>query len=423
LKKIFLTAAIAVTACTTAPPPLPVVTPQGEDRYLVDPRLGYTATVPPNVDRQFAAIWSAIESGQLAFARQQLVNLHAKNPGYLPADLAEAAIELRESSPATARSAVKRVQDRAQQPYLAADIYEAEIAAREGNIQQAWDVYSRLSAQADLPEVTKQRIGIIQQKLIDELVTSARTAADPEAVSLLERALAINPSVRDIRMQLVQRLLTMKEWDQARAALDPLLSSEPDQIDVQQSLAEIEIGRGQFEQAIVRYERLARRDSRYAQRLEQVKEQWNAANMPPQFQRAAETEELTRADFAVLLYWKVASIRFAQNLGTPPIAVDIGDIPGREEIIRAIALGILQVDPVTRRVNPSITVNAVALSRYAARTLTARGAVCARGTNDPSKILAQCGVSDPSATLPPESPVSGRIAEQLIDEIDRVLSK
>src|SRR5437762_8009107 len=103
--------------------------------------------------------------------------------------------------------------------------------------------------------------------------------------------------------------------------------------------------------------------------------------MPPQFQRAAETEELTRADFAVLLYWKVASIRFAQNLGTPPIAVDIFDVLGREEIIRAIALGILQVDPVTRRVGPNTPLTASALTRIAARVLNVRGAACAHGIN------------------------------------------
>ena len=131
---------------------------------------------------------------------------------------------------------------------------------------------------------------------------------------------------------------------------------------------------------------------------------------------------MTRADFATLLYWKVGSVRFAQNLGSPPIAVDIGDVLGRDEIIRAIALGILPVDPVTRRVNPGTPVTAGSLTRYAARVLTVRGAACARGTSEPSRILNACSVSDPSITLPPEATISGRAAESVIDEIDRVLS-
>ena len=49
-----------------------------------------------------------------------------------------------------------------------------------------------------------------------------------------------------------------------------------------------------------------------------------------------------------------------------------------------MALGIYQVDPVTRRVGPYSPVNAGALSRIAARLLTLRGATCARG-NDPQK--------------------------------------
>ena len=141
------------------------------------------------------------------------------------------------------------------------------------------------------------------------------------------------------------------------------MNTEADKADVQESLAEIEVGRGQYEQAIQRYERLAKRerDPRYANRLNELKQRWNEENMPPQFRKAIESEVATRADLAVLLYWKLASIRFAQNLGAPPIATDVENATGREEIVRAIALGILQVDPVTRRVSPNAPVTASAL--------------------------------------------------------------
>ena len=71
--------------------------------------------------------------------------------------------------------------------------------------------------------------------------------------------------------------------------------------------------------------------------------------MPAHYRAAADSLAVTRSDFAVLLYWTVPSVRFAQNLGTPQIAVDIEDVAGREEIIRALALGLYDVDPVTRR--------------------------------------------------------------------------
>ena len=80
-------------------------------------------------------------------------------------------------------------------------------------------------------------------------------------------------------------------------------------------------------------------------------------------------------------------------------------------------------NPVTRRVNPGAPVTAGSLTRYAARVLTVRGAPCAHGFSEPSRILNACSVTDPSITLPPEATISGRAAESVVDEIDRVLSK
>ena len=147
-----------------------------------------------------------------------------------------------------------------------------------------------------------------------------------------------------------------------------------------------------------------------------------------QYQKAIESEAIDRSDFAVLLYWKVTSVRFEQNLSAPPIAIDIEGVPGREEIIRAIAIGMYEVDPVTRRVSPLRPINAATLTRLAARLLLVRGASCARAVpyerDDASraaKILAACGISDPSAAGPSDAPVSGRTAAALLDQIEKVL--
>ena len=81
-------------------------------------------------------------------------------------------------------------------------------------------------------------------------------------------------------------------------------------------LAEVDLSRGRYEDAIARYERLVRRggNDAAARRLEQIKLQYAEANMPLQFKRAVEDESITRADLAVLMYWKVSSVRFAQSL-------------------------------------------------------------------------------------------------------------
>jgi hypothetical protein len=187
-------------------------------------------------------------------------------------------------------------------------------------------------------------------------------------------------------------------------------------------LAEIDVGRRRYQEAIVRYDRLARRtkEPRYARRLDEIKEEWSMANMPPQYRQALESSALTRSELAVLLYWTVPSIRFAQNLGSPPIAIDIENVAGREEIIRAIAIGLFDIDPVTRRVSPFRTVTAERLSRHLARVLQLRGASCTRGVAS-EKVLSACNVTDPLATLPEDATVTGRDAAKMLADVARAL--
>jgi thioredoxin-like negative regulator of GroEL len=415
----------ALRCATNAPPPGPTtigVEAQGDDRYLIDPRIGFDRPAPPKVDTRFEGAWHAFQVGDNAGARMVFDQIRKTHPEYLPATLGLAAIDIRDGHFDRATTAVERAQAKVSS-YTAADVYAAEIAARQGQLKRAFDLYSKLAAQAAIPDVVKDRYADVRERYFEELSANARSATGPDANGLLQEALTINPSARDLRMQLVRNLLAQKNFDEARTTLDPLVNTEADKTDVQEALAEIEVGHGQYEQAIQRYELLARRehDPRFAARLNELKQRWNEENMPPQFRKAMEDEVATRADLAVLLYWKLASIRFAQNVGAPPIAIDVENATGREEIVRAIALGILQVDPVTRRVGPNAPITAAALTRYASRVLVAGGASCARGAPDAHATLAACNVPDVTTTLAPDEPVSGRVVSDVVDALDRAL--
>lgn len=411
------------------PPPLP--SPQGEARYLVDPRIGYAQTVIPAIDRRFDAAWRDFLTGDYTDARRRLADLRSRNPEYLPASLAEAAIDIMQGQVDAAAGLVTTAEARIPD-YTAAKIYEAEIAVARHDTQRAYDLYNRIALQPNAPAIVADRMKMLRDRLFNELFAAAQNAQGPEATRLLRDALAINAGATSARIQLANRLIAEKSFDEALQVLGPIVNSrDADKPDVQAALAEIEVGRGNFQAAMNRYERLERvtHDERYARRLEQIKEAWNEANMPPQYQQAIESLAIDRADFAVLLYWKVSSVRFAQNLGIPPIAIDIEGVPGREEIIRAMAAGLYDVDPVTRRVSPNRPVTAETLTRLGARVLLIGGASCARSVpfqRDENlraqSILAACGIGDPSANVPPDSPVTGQTAAAMLDQIENKLT-
>lgn len=415
---------LAGASCATAPVMPPAVEPRGEDRYLVDPRTGFPGASTPELEERMEAAWRLYLAGDYEAAKRRLTELRTRTVDYAPATLLGAAIDFQEGRLDAARDTINLIADQ-HLGYTAARVYQAEVELAAGNTRRAWEIYRSLSDQPDAPPTLPERVETAERRLFEELFATARDAEDLASIPLLREALAIRPGATAARLLLVRRLIGRQQYDEARRIIQPLVeSAEADREDVQEMLAEIEFGRGRYQEAIVRYEALARRSSepRFTQRLEEIKERWTLANMPPQYRTALEAEAITRADLAVLVYWKVSSVRFAQNLPAPPIATDITDVAAREEIIRAIAIGLYDVDPVTRRVAPFRPVTAAALSRLATRLLLLRRATCAGGVSSDA-VLSSCGVTDPMTTLPADATISGRAAAQLLDQIDRALAR
>lgn len=420
---------LAASCAPTAAPP-PAVVPTGDDRYLIDPRIGFGDVVPAQVGQRFDAAWRMVLAGNDVEARKRLEEITLKNPNYFPAHLALAVIEIREGSFDAATTRIDRVKALAGDNYLPARVYEAEIALRQRDTRRALTLYRDLAGAERAPATVAERIAQLETALFNELLATAQSAPPADAVALLRETLALQRNATEPRVMLVQRLVALGQFDEARKELEPLINTDPGRNEVQEALAEIDLGRGRFEDAVKRYERLSARtkDPRYSQRLEQIKSEWSSANLPAYVHAARQSESLTRSDFAVLLYWTVPSVRFAQNLSSPPIAIDIADVAGRDEIVRAIAIGLFEVDAVTRRVNPARPISATRLTQLSARVLTLRGAACARQvpferdeTARAQKILASCRIPDPAAGSPSDAPATGTMARAVLEAIAKVL--
>ena len=419
MKRLTILFIIAAIGCATAPP-APPAAPSPQAQHLLDPRTGWKGPTSEAIDRRFDSAWRSVLAGDYENARKRLADVQAHDAGYGPAALAEAAIDLQQGQADAARAIAEKLVS-ANPQYTAAQIYLAEIDVAQNRIRSAYDRYRDIINMPDAPADAATRYAELQNRVFDQLYGAAVSATPSDAIPYLREALQVNPNASAARLLLAQKLLALQQFDEAKSALDPLLNTAAaSQADVQETLAEIDVGKGQYEDAIARYERLTRNDTsgKYSKRLDQVKQLFAAANLPPQVVRAMQAPAITRADLAVLMYWTIASIRFAQNVPTPPIAIDIADIPGRDEVIRAMALGIYPVDPVTRRVNPDAEVSDTALARIAARILALRGAPCAHQMPS-DQVLAACGVAVASDDLP----VSGEAATSVLQQVDRAISR
>src|SRR5258708_23168338 len=102
---VLIAATIALAACTPANTPPPAAQPAGDERYLVDPRVG-APEAPPALDAKFDAAWRFVLAGNDAEASKRLEAIRTRNPAYLPAHLAPPAILIRDQQLDPARAIV-----------------------------------------------------------------------------------------------------------------------------------------------------------------------------------------------------------------------------------------------------------------------------------------------------------------------------
>lgn len=422
---LFLSLLIAAGCTTTARGPLRPMSEQSQ--FLVDPRLGFESTPSRSDLRRFERAWSAFRRGDLETAERGFQDLLRRDPDYGPAMLGLAAVALEGGQIDRAESMIAQVSAEAPESYLAARIYEAELAWARHDPERAYSLYRELTRDPQAPTLSLRRLESIRVEALQELLAAARgTRATGQRREILQRALSIDPQSFDARLFLVHSLIEDRRFDDARSEIQPLLDRHASRDAVQAALAEIDVGKGRYQEAIQRYERLVRTSGgrEWESRLEQVKTLWHEANLPDRYRSALESAAVTRTELAILSYWKVPAVRFARNLGQPPIAVDVADVEGREELVRALALGLFPVDRLTRRAEPSRPVTAARLLEVAAAILElAPQRRCESAPGEPQspvEMLRSCGISVDSLAAEPNRFVSGRTAAALLQQIARV---
>lgn len=402
------------------------------NRFLINPRNEQTEEAARSAARRFDSAWRDYQAGRLQEAERLLTELLSAEPDYVPGHLALAAIAMTRGNLDRAEQHVAKASKRLPDSAVVR-VYEAELARSRGDLRRAYALYRQLLGEGNVSALTTKRYEDLRGELFNWLFSQATTASETDtAIGLLREALEVNAQSDAARRLLTGKLIEALRFEEALRELDPLLTAgHSEDEDIQEMLGEIDVGKGRYQEAIARYERLVRRSAnlRFRRRLEAIKQQWTEANMPPQQRRALESVAVTREDLAVLIYWNIPAIRFARGLAEPPIAVDIEDVIGREELIRALAFRFFTIDPVTRRIDPYRIITAGNVLRILSRIAILRGVPgCASdAAKEPNevlratRILERCGVDVATLAGDIEAPVSGRIVQRALTQVAALL--
>jgi tetratricopeptide (TPR) repeat protein len=382
---LFLAALIAA-GCASAPREV-----SERDRFPLDPREQLSGPF----DEGIALGWDALIAGDLVRAEEEFRRAEA-GPG-----TAAARIGLIETWVLDGRAdrAVEACADAlrtgdATAPLLVAC---AEAHAGKSDPMEALRLYDQAVARLPGRAGLRARAEELRKTTHEGLVTAAREEIGrqdwPAARERAARAIAVDPKDPELRVLAAEIEQGAGNRDQALIRYREALELGSERSDVAEKIAEMAVESGDHAMAVTLFDELARRDPRFAERAEQARTAFRVSNWPAPEREAAQAERLTRAEAAILVWWMVPEVREAR-VSSSVIASDVVSRRDSRAVTRALALGFLDVDPVTHRANPDSSITVTAAARFLLRlmgmlTPPGREPECLEGTTGPIRSGAE----------------------------------
>lgn len=397
-----------------------------EGDYLLDP----VASYPLTVDRERAdAVRTAYRELLLAGDPEPALNrartLLAADPGFHPAMVLAAQGEV--ASGLYALAAERLTPVAAELPsYTAAGLLLARAEELLGSLPEAYAAYRATDgalAARRAEEIFPRTLQIVGNRLQEALARSRLDEAETQLVRL--RKWAPDEIVTLEGEAAVAR--AQGDGEAELAAVRRLAGRLPESDDFQERQAELELDYGEVRRGLEILQGLAEEhpgDPRLAELLEIARFRRRLELLPGEVRELARRPELTRGEYAALVYWLVPGVRYGEG-GRVVIANDILDHPLREEVARVVNLGLMAVDPVLHRFSPDEPVERADALRSLLLALqdTAEVQVACLGTTPLGtgvvteavcRTAARCRlIPDPDDCLP-RATVSGGQAVELI---------
>ena len=313
--------------------------------------------------------------------------------------------------------------------YFPAVLLWARLSELGGDEVGAFEAYREVADRAEVAASGRDRV---QEEAVRKVTVDLRLAAEQRRLS--------EAQLQARRLELwapgSQGALEGR-WRVSQAAGDPsaeletlreVLSSGYADPSAVERRAELELTRGDAQTALRLFEDLVAADPRdraKTDNLARARFRWRLQVLPEDVVGLTEAAQLSRADFAALLYWLVPGVRGGSS-SSGRIATDILDVASqrRREIARVVNRDLMQVDPTQHRFHPerSLTRSEALSSLLSVLSHGSERPACisrapAVESLAPSEICAysaRCGLLDETGDCLAAAQVSGRDAQELL---------
>jgi len=405
------------TRCASAPP-----AEAAADRFPLDPREGLTGPFDASVERG----WLALAGGDPAGARREF-------------DSASTGSSRRAGAIGTIEALVLLDKLDAAQLGCARELGEApatvplwtacgERAARAGDPAAAFELYQRASERTPQRRGIAKRTDELRAQATDAVLAEARRDSEEgrrtEASAGVARALAWNPGSASVLVRAAEVECAGGEKDSALRYYREALALGGVEEDAELRAGELALETGDFAMAVKVFDSLAARDPQLKDRAAEARLAFRIDNWPDAERQAARSRRLTRSGAALLFSWMYPELREGR-IQSSVVAADVLERKDRAVMIRAVGLGLLDVDPETHRARPDAPLSRGAAGQFLLRLAVVLGrpgspkgclagsAEAARTGADAIRLAARCGLLAESGGMSVSGPEMTRGMDRL----------
>jgi len=394
--------------------------------FLVPPSTGYPLAMrPADGDRVDAAFEGLILEGQRDEAILLSHQVLARNPDFHPATLLAAQVAFLDGEVDHARELLTpRAVELSE--YTAWQLLLGRSAEVMNDLVSAFQAYAnaatRNRAARGKIEELRPRVAQILSRRIDDDLQKGRAEEATRELAHMEKWLP------DETLTLESAVAVARATDNPEAelkAIARLSARSPDDRSLAERRATLELVAGDAGTGLRVFQELVAEnpeDEKLQNQLARARFLWRLQLLPIEAHDLVNRTELSRGDLAAILYWLFPEVRYGQG-SQVRIANDVLDQPYREEIVRVVNLGIMDVDERLHQFSPTRAVTRsealTAMVRLLSRKEPSLACVAGVRSNDPLGVETVCGVSASCGLLAsvaecrPAGSVSGSEAVEL----------
>jgi Tfp pilus assembly protein PilF len=317
----------AVSSCVPTNPP---ATPAAGLRFPSYPMPEIPASL--QVDVRIRALhedgWARFQAGDVRRARSAVQDALKRSPTFYPGQTALGFIELASKHPKPAAELFAGVLARAER-YLPAWIGQAEASLALGHDAEAVTAMERVLAIDPKRDAVRGRLELVRLRLVQSLIETGRQARAAgqfdRARQVLQDALSRSPASTLILRELVQVERAAGQVQAAETYARKALQVDPKDADAHAVLAELLAERGQSLEAAAAYDRAAGLEERDEWRKvsAELKAKARAAALPAEFASVVRANAVTRGQVAAFIGIKLESVIARAPARPVDIATDV----------------------------------------------------------------------------------------------------